>query len=194
MVDDLLKKHQLVEMSRDQVNDLLGVPPVTAHFREYDYVYWLGQERGAFAIDSEWLVLKFKGMWSQTLPWLPTRVLSNKRMKLTKRPRLAARARVRLRAPVASQLIRGRSADKALRNATQDKGDSSRGSMQMSGDRAVIGSHAAPGVSKCRMKQDSARDMVALAVGAATRAVQNAARRGRIRLSIEGAHPTRRRA
>ena len=61
MVDDLLKKHQLVGMSRDQVNDLLGVPPVTAYFREYDYVYWLGQERGAFPIDSEWLVLKFKG-------------------------------------------------------------------------------------------------------------------------------------
>jgi len=61
MVDDLLRKHQLVGMSRDQVNDLLGVPPVTEYFREYDYVYCLGHERGAFGIDSEWLVLKFKG-------------------------------------------------------------------------------------------------------------------------------------
>ena len=28
------------------------------NFREYDYVYWLGPERGAISIDSEWSVLK----------------------------------------------------------------------------------------------------------------------------------------
>jgi hypothetical protein len=58
MVDDLLRKHPLVRMSKGQVDDLLGVPPPTEYFREYDYVYWLGPERGAFSIDSEWLVLK----------------------------------------------------------------------------------------------------------------------------------------
>jgi hypothetical protein len=58
MVDDLLRRHRLVGMSKAQVDDLLGVPPQTEYFREYDYVYWLGPERGAFSIDSEWLVLK----------------------------------------------------------------------------------------------------------------------------------------
>jgi hypothetical protein len=58
MVDDLLRKHPLVGMSKAQVDDLLGVPPPTDYFRDYDYVYWLGPERGAFSIDSEWLVLK----------------------------------------------------------------------------------------------------------------------------------------
>lgn len=61
MVDALLREHPLVGMPRAQVDALLGVPPATAHFREYDYVCWLGAERGAFGIDSEWLVLKFDG-------------------------------------------------------------------------------------------------------------------------------------
>jgi hypothetical protein len=60
MVDDLLRKHSLVGMTRAQIDELLGVPPPSNYFREYDYVYWLGQERGAFGIDSEWLVLKLE--------------------------------------------------------------------------------------------------------------------------------------
>jgi hypothetical protein len=58
MVDDLLRTHKLVGMSRAQLEDLLGVPPATEYFRGYDYVYWLGRERGLFSIDSEWLVIK----------------------------------------------------------------------------------------------------------------------------------------
>ena len=58
MVDDLLRRHELVGMQRLQLEELLGVPPETPYFREYDYVYWLGPERGAFSIDSEWLVVK----------------------------------------------------------------------------------------------------------------------------------------
>jgi len=58
MVDDLLRTHKLVGMSRAQLEGLLGVPPATEYFREYDYVYWLGPERGPFSIDSEWLVVK----------------------------------------------------------------------------------------------------------------------------------------
>jgi hypothetical protein len=58
MVDDLLRTHKLVGMSRAQLENLLGVPPATEYFREYDYVYWLGPERGLFPIDSEWLVVK----------------------------------------------------------------------------------------------------------------------------------------
>ena len=60
MVDDLLSSHQLVGMSKKEVEELLGKPPVTGYFKEYDYVYWLGPERGAFGIDSEWLGIKFK--------------------------------------------------------------------------------------------------------------------------------------
>lgn len=58
MVDDLLRRHRLVGMQRAQLEQLLGVPPSTESFREYDYVYWLGPERGAFSIDSEWLVVR----------------------------------------------------------------------------------------------------------------------------------------
>lgn len=58
MVDDLLRRHRLIGMQREQVEQLLGVPPPTAYFREYDYVYWLGPERGLFSIDSEWLVVR----------------------------------------------------------------------------------------------------------------------------------------
>jgi hypothetical protein len=58
MVDDLLARHKLVGMARAQVEELLGVPPATPYFREYDYVYWLGPERGFISIDSEWLVVK----------------------------------------------------------------------------------------------------------------------------------------
>jgi hypothetical protein len=58
MVDDLLRRHDLVGMRRAQLEELLGVPPPTDYFSEYDYVYWLGPERGAFSIDSEWLVVK----------------------------------------------------------------------------------------------------------------------------------------
>src|SRR5262245_35322630 len=60
MVDDLLRRHRLVGMAQAEVDELLGVPPRTGYFRDYDYVYWLGPERGFISIDSEWLVLKFE--------------------------------------------------------------------------------------------------------------------------------------
>jgi len=60
MVDDLLAHVKLKGMSKVEVNELFGVPPHTEYFKKYDYVYWLGPERGAFSIDSEWLCIKFK--------------------------------------------------------------------------------------------------------------------------------------
>ena len=60
MVDDLLRQHSLVGMTRGEVNALLGVPPKTEYFSEYEYVYWLGPERGFISIDSEWLALRFR--------------------------------------------------------------------------------------------------------------------------------------
>jgi hypothetical protein len=61
MVDDLLRKHPLAGRSRSAVLDLLGKPPRTDKFSDWDLVYWLGPERGLFSIDSEWLVIRFGG-------------------------------------------------------------------------------------------------------------------------------------
>ena len=61
MVDDLMRTRPLVGMSRAQLEELLGVPPPSEYFREYDYVYWLGPERGFVSIDSEWLVVRCGG-------------------------------------------------------------------------------------------------------------------------------------
>lgn len=60
MIDDLLRSRALVGLNKTQINNLLGTPSVTSYFKEYDYVYWLGPERGPFSIDSEWLGIKFK--------------------------------------------------------------------------------------------------------------------------------------
>ncbi|MSU55855.1 MAG: hypothetical protein EXS51_00890 [Candidatus Taylorbacteria bacterium] len=60
MVDDLLRKHELVGMSKNQVDELLGVPKPTGYFSDYDYVYWLGPKRRFVSTDDEWLGIKFK--------------------------------------------------------------------------------------------------------------------------------------
>lgn len=60
MVDDLLRRYKLIGMSREQIDNLLGVPPQTEYFAEYDYIYWLGPERSFISIDSEWLCIKFQ--------------------------------------------------------------------------------------------------------------------------------------
>jgi len=60
MVDDLLRQRKLVGMTRREINGLLGVPPPTPYFADYEYVYWLGPERGFISIDSEWLAITFR--------------------------------------------------------------------------------------------------------------------------------------
>lgn len=59
MADDLIRTHRLDGLHRDEVVALLGEPPKTPYFKEYDLVYLLGPERGFISIDSEWLVVKF---------------------------------------------------------------------------------------------------------------------------------------
>lgn len=59
MVDDLFLKYKIIGMTRVEVNRILGVPPKTNYFKDYEYVYWLGHERG-IGVDSEWLGLKFE--------------------------------------------------------------------------------------------------------------------------------------
>lgn len=58
MVDDLLGRYDLEGMGRAEVVELLGETDDTRYFREYDFVYWLGPERGFMSIDSEWLVVR----------------------------------------------------------------------------------------------------------------------------------------
>jgi hypothetical protein len=60
MVDDLFKKHNLIGMSKNDIDNLLGIPPNTSYFKNYDYVYRLGIERGIIPIDSEWLAIEFE--------------------------------------------------------------------------------------------------------------------------------------
>ncbi len=61
MVDDLLRKHRLIGQTRSEIEQLLGVPPKTPYFHNYDLVYCLGPERGLMSIDSEWLCIRFGG-------------------------------------------------------------------------------------------------------------------------------------
>jgi len=58
MADDLVNSQKLVGLTRQEVVAILGEPPKTEYFKEFDLVYYLGPERGFMGIDSEWLVLK----------------------------------------------------------------------------------------------------------------------------------------
>lgn len=62
IVDDLMKKYELVGMNAQEVTALLG-----EHGKDLDglsddirYTYYLGPEKGFISIDSEWLILIFK--------------------------------------------------------------------------------------------------------------------------------------
>lgn len=58
MVDGFLQNHNPVGLTREEVVELLGEPPETTYFSDYDLVYWVGIERGFIRIDSEWLVIR----------------------------------------------------------------------------------------------------------------------------------------
>ncbi len=60
MVDEILRTRMLIGKSRTEVVALLGEPPATDYFSEWDLVYVLGPERELMSIDSEWLVLRLK--------------------------------------------------------------------------------------------------------------------------------------
>jgi len=59
MADDLILRRLLDGMTRPEVISLLGEPPKTLYFKDYDLVYLLRPERGFMPVDSEWLVVKF---------------------------------------------------------------------------------------------------------------------------------------
>jgi hypothetical protein len=58
MAEDLLRRGLLLGLSRDSVEGLLGPVNSTEHFRDWDFVYWLGPERSWISIDSEWLIIR----------------------------------------------------------------------------------------------------------------------------------------
>ena len=60
MADGLLKSNALIGKRRQEIVALLGEPPATSYFSEWDMVYVLGPERGFISIDSEWLVLRLE--------------------------------------------------------------------------------------------------------------------------------------
>ena len=63
IVDDLLANHELVGMTGEEIQALLGdCDNESGYFQQQDrLVYWLGPERGLISIDSEWLILDFAG-------------------------------------------------------------------------------------------------------------------------------------
>ncbi len=59
MADGLIESGVLMGKTRAQIDAMLGPQTDTPYFRpRYDFVYWLGAERGYMSIDSEWLVLR----------------------------------------------------------------------------------------------------------------------------------------
>ena len=58
MADWLIDKRFLDGKTRLEVITMLGEPPHTGYFKDWDLVYWLGRERGFISIDSEWLVVR----------------------------------------------------------------------------------------------------------------------------------------
>jgi hypothetical protein len=60
MVDDLIENKIIKGMNKSSIIALIGEPDDTPYFQNYDMVY-LGRERQAIAIDSEWLVFKIVG-------------------------------------------------------------------------------------------------------------------------------------
>jgi hypothetical protein len=58
MADRLVAQGTLHGKTRTEVVEMLGEPPLTEYFRDWDLVYWLGPERGFIRIDSEWLVIR----------------------------------------------------------------------------------------------------------------------------------------
>jgi hypothetical protein len=58
MVEWLIRSGRLDGLTRAQIAALLGPASDSGYFRDWDFVYWLGPERGLFSIDSEWLVIR----------------------------------------------------------------------------------------------------------------------------------------
>ena len=59
MADGLILRNALVGLTRKEVVAKLGEPPPESFLVGWSMTYWLGNERGFFSIDSEWLTVRF---------------------------------------------------------------------------------------------------------------------------------------
>lgn len=59
MADRIVARRMLDGKARAEVVAMLGEPPKTGYFSDWNLVYRLGMERGFISIDSEWLVVRF---------------------------------------------------------------------------------------------------------------------------------------
>jgi hypothetical protein len=59
MADGLKLGGGLAGKTRTEVVALLGEPPATSYFSEYDLVYELGRDRSLLGMDSDWLAILF---------------------------------------------------------------------------------------------------------------------------------------
>jgi len=50
----------LVGLTESEITKRLGAPVQTDYFADWDLKYLVGQERGLFPIDNEWLVIKIE--------------------------------------------------------------------------------------------------------------------------------------
>ncbi len=66
IADRLISSQALIGRSKSDIAKMLGEPPPTEYFREWDMVYILGSERGFFSIDSEWLVIQLDSSGTAT--------------------------------------------------------------------------------------------------------------------------------
>lgn len=66
IADRLISRQVLIGKTKLEITQMLGDPPLTGYFRDWDMVYNLGAERGFFSIDSEWLVVRLGSSGSAT--------------------------------------------------------------------------------------------------------------------------------
>ena len=59
MLDDLLSKHNLLGMTQEQVQELLGPSEKPSGKERIALSYRLGKEKGVFVIDDMWLTIEF---------------------------------------------------------------------------------------------------------------------------------------
>lgn len=58
IADGLVASHKLVGRTRAEIEAQLGLMSQLRSFEGWDMVYLLGDERGFFSIDDEWLVIR----------------------------------------------------------------------------------------------------------------------------------------
>jgi len=70
MVDDLLRRNELIGMNREEVVALLGERDNVGYFPEYEFVYFLGPQRSFIRLDSEWLVMNLDAEGNVSEVWI----------------------------------------------------------------------------------------------------------------------------